>query len=67
VTTTGGVLIATMGVREVDDDGKLSNDEDDALDEEEEEEERTFKLKLMLVRGSKMLLRPKGSLAEDDG
>jgi hypothetical protein len=66
VTTTGGVLIATMGVREVDDDGKLSNEEDDALDDDEEEE-RTFKLKLMLVRGSKMLLRPKGSLAEDDG
>jgi hypothetical protein len=65
VATTGGVLIATMGVREVEDDGKLSNDDDDVLDEEDEEEE--LKLELMLVSGSRMLLRPKGSLAEDDG
>jgi len=71
VTITGGVLTAITGVREVEDDGKLSSDEDDVLDEEDEEDgedgERELELELMLVSGSKMLLRPKGSLAEDDG
>ena len=65
VTTTRGVLTAVIDARDVEDEDKLGDNEDDVL--EEEDEERELELKPRLVSGSKMLLRPKGSLAEDDG
>lgn len=62
--TTRGV-VATIDGGDMVDEGEFDDNDEDVL-EEELELELELELKLVCVSGLRMLLRPKGSLVEDD-